>query len=277
MNLHLSRMPDEPVARIAWLERRLVSADLAELVGELAAVHGSSERTVSLEDVLGPHQQQVLRHGLAALPVERLLTLLQQPQLLFGLQEYLLTASGSYWETLLDGSRNPWEVARGEKRLRTALELTRPPRSLRTWLVALATAAVVMGVFVWAEWMWTPRPWGWNRPEILDAAPTVEYLSRLADAAEEWRQQPRDDAASLVKSLRELRDGCTRLLAAEHGSLSLAERSWLLEKCRAWGTKMDQHLAELAGGTKDWQVVRHEADETVDKLTRALKQGPPRI
>jgi hypothetical protein len=67
-----------------------------------------------------------------------------------------------------------------------------------------------------------------------------------------------------------MRDGCTKVLAAKHEPLTLDDRAWLVERCVAWGTKLDKHLADLQTG-RSIEEVRREADETVDKLAQALR------
>ena len=92
--------------------------------------------------------------------------------------------------------------------------------------------------------------WGWNRPGALpqDLGPG-EYLNRIADAAAEWFNQRPEGPIDLARRLGELRQGCSVLILSPHKPLSAQDRTWLVEKCRAWAAKLDAHLVSLEGGT----------------------------
>jgi hypothetical protein len=127
-------------------------------------------------------------------------------------------------------------------------------------------------VAVMAFWPTPPKPgWGWDRPGALAVdlnAP--EYLNHLADGANEWFKKRPETRQDLEQRLREFRRGCDTLIAAPHPQLSDADRDWLVERCRVWSGKLDQHVADLQTGTELTRV-RDAADETIRKLIQALR------
>jgi hypothetical protein len=52
--------------------------------------------------------------------------------------------------------------------------------------------------------------------------------------------------------------------------LSVADRTWLVDKCAAWSAKLDGHLAAVKSG-QDLIKVRGEVDETINHLIAALR------
>jgi hypothetical protein len=282
MKLLLATLPDKPDALAGWLERHLAGPALGELAAELTAVHGSRPAPADARGLLGEGLGDVLQHGLSALPAATLRTFLRHPALLFELQEIVLTEGGPYWDRLLTDAEVRRAAERTGRRLRVSLGLDAPPPPgkhvrlrfyRRPWLVGLATAAAVLAaVYFGRAYLEGLGRWGWERPGLAAKGETPSaYLTALADAAAEWRERPKDDRDSFTRTLREMRDGCTRLLAADHPALGAPDRDWLAGKCRDWGGKLDRHLTDLQTG-KDWQAVRAEADETVEKLIKALRE-----
>ena len=302
MNLIALEIPEDPALLPGWLEEHLVSTDLAALVAELEAVHGQhgGEPVPSLDQVLHGQRDALLARGLKTLPGDRLRALLCRPRLLLDLQELLLASGGPHW---LDRAARAVEhaqaVERGWGRLKASLrdqpvsggtlppsrlasEIQRPPRtSLLRWAATLATAAaVLLGVFLveqarvarQAQSALIASRWGWNRPGALpqDLGPGA-YLNRIADAAAEWFNQRPEGPIDLARRLGELRQGCSVLILSPHKPLSAQDRTWLVEKCRAWAAKLDAHLVSLEGGAAAAKGA-DEADATVDKLIKALRE-----
>ena len=54
-----------------------------------------------------------------------------------------------------------------------------------------------------------------------------------------------DDTEGLVRRIAEFRQGCSVLIESPHKPLPDTDRTWLVEKCRAWAAKLDAHLAAL--------------------------------
>lgn len=274
MTLVLPTMPEDPAELAGWLDRQVAGPDLARLIAELSAVHGPAADATDLATVVGPDRDTVLTRGLGALSEDRLRTLLRHPALLAELQDAVTEAGGPYWDDLFDhptlarvarNARDGFaEVARPVRRDR------RPPVYLRPWFVALATAVTVLATVV-LEKPPAPKPWGWTAPRALTRGHSgPEHLTALADAAAEWQARPRQTPAELRRALREMRDGCTAVLAADHRALPAEDRVWLADRCVAWGTRLDRHLADLQAG-RPADEVRAEADATVEKVVEALR------
>src|SRR5207247_1871657 len=98
--------------------------------------------------------------------------------------------------------------------------------------------------------------WGWSKPDALPTGvAAADYMTKLAEAADEWFKQRPGDSRELAKRIGEFRQGCSQLLLAEHKSLPLDERVWLINRCKTWATKLDQHLADVEAGRPVAQVL----------------------
>ncbi|MFL5327417.1 MAG: hypothetical protein ACJ8C4_00755 [Gemmataceae bacterium] len=272
--------PDDPKALAGWLESQLAGTGLRDLAAELAAIHGAaaSERTTAAQ-WLGPARDEVLQRGLGSLPAGTLGELMKRPALLLKLQEEILVHGGPYWQQLLDrrGEYNRAEE-RGREQLREmSAPATIAPRRTshrREWMVAFATAAAVL-LAVWGiNKVTAPSDdnWGWTRADAFAQADTAKgYLNRLADEADEWFKKSPTDAKGLAKRLGQMREGCSALLLSDHTVLAAADRDWLRERCRAWSARFDGQIAALERGD-DPKKVKDEADETIRKLDKALRE-----
>ena len=99
MTLHSLEIPDDPVQLPRWLENHIVGLDLAPLVAELSAVHGTpAVPGPSIRELLGDRLPAVLTDGLGTLPSTLLVYLLMRPQLLLDLQELVFAEGGAYWD-----------------------------------------------------------------------------------------------------------------------------------------------------------------------------------
>jgi hypothetical protein len=296
MNLLAMAIPDDPAELPDWLAQHLVGLDLAQLVAELSAVHAPPAGGAPwLAEVLGEWQEAVLREGLQALPPERLRQLLRWPRLLLELQELVLSEGGPYWNQVGRTSAALEEqVARGHRQLeaflaaaarqRPATPAVLPLRGAlawyrRPWVVSLATAAaVLLAVLAYQRYDPPGRPspqavagWGWSKPGALPEDVSADaYLNALADAAGEWFKKRPEDPVALAQRLGEFRQGCSVLLLAEHRPLAAADRQWLVERCRLWAGKLDQHRQAVEAG-QDPLHVRAAADQTVNQLVDALR------
>jgi hypothetical protein len=97
-----------------------------------------------------------------------------------------------------------------------------------------------------------------------------EYLDALADGAEQWFNKRPQDAASLAQRIGELRQGCSRLILADHEPLSADDGQWLVGKCREWAAKIDEQLVALEAGAEPHDVLA-QMDMIVDKLAHAIR------
>lgn len=308
MNLCVFDIPEETAELAAWLETRLVSPHLGDLVAELAAIHdipaplsaglAALERPDegALEKSLGRELPTILREGLRNTPRSQLQTLLRNPQLLLDLQERILMEGGDYWS-----QRSPRDSATTAALAKTWAVLE---PSLATPIIASSTrglkwavrilmvlAASVMGVAAGLHFFRPASPpeqrplpgpapgpaavtqtgWGWNKPDAFPQnLDPKSYLTRLADGAEEWFKKRPENREDLEKRIAQFRKGCDTLLKAEHQPLKPADKAWLQERCKVWSDKLDTHLAELRSG-KDISKVRDDADATIKKLATALR------
>jgi hypothetical protein len=298
MMLHALEIPDDPAELPGWLERHLMGLDLAALVAELEAVHPAAlEAAASVPVVLGDRLEAVLEGGLSDLPPGVIQQLLRGPRLLLALQDLVLEAGGDYWDRV--GRPSPdldTTVGRGRTRLEAflATEGPQPPMrrptvpsaptiawSRRPWVVSLATAAAVLLAVIASQQLHPPVAvpraaaspgWGWNKPGALPGdLPATAYLDRLADAAEEWFRKRPEEPIAVARRIAEFRQGCSVLIFAGHLPLSVEDRHWLVDRCRAWAAKLDVHLAGVEAGRDPLQV-RSEADETIGQLIAALRQ-----
>jgi len=294
-------IPEDASDLAGWLEGHLVGPDLSALVAELEAVHGSAPPQFSLDTILGNQREAVLSHGLASLPADRLRPLLRHPRLLLDLQELTLSSGGPYWRRRAASIQDQvpgavdrswaWLAANVIEPLPTssipipsAPPVTRPrPRWRSLALSVLSAAAVVIAVVTISQRPELDRKpngpnvassprWGWNRPDALPQdLPRNDYLNHLADAAHAWFNQRPDDPVALAKRISEFRQGCSVLIESPHRPLSAADRTWLVDKCRAWAAKLDAHLAAIQSG-QDALKVRGEADDTINRLIAALRE-----
>lgn len=275
MNPIVLTMPDEHRELAGWLERQLAGMELPRLVAELLVVHGSENKRTTLPRDLDVYLDSILQSGLSGLPDKVLCQLLQNPKLLLDLQEKVLIEGGPYWDNLLaraDGMNEHVETSRAYVEA-----LVRRDRG-RAWpgVVLALAASVFLVVGVWWQ-LQLNRPgtddlWGWSRPDVLREDRTAqEYLTGLADAANEWFDKPPQSAEALDRRLTQMIQGCSRLIQAEHSPLVKADRVWLIASCKKWAVKLDNHLAELKSGKKDLAAVQQDADKTIHQLVEALR------
>ncbi len=275
-------IPDDPADLPGWLESRLVGPDLGRLATELRAVHPPAPAPVTLDAVLGRTADAVLRSGLTGVPRAALQALLRNPDLLLELQERVLTEGGPYWSDLPIPDDFGRALDRGLDRLRrevaaepaAARQPRRGPvrRILPYAITSLATAAAVLvGVATGlsgrldaeraaaetaratltrerdeARAAAAAPGWGWQRADAFPAAaPRADYLTQLADRAEEWFKTRPETPAALARRLGEFRQGCTALQFAAHAPLPEADRAWLRERCRVWSKRFDELVARV--------------------------------
>ena len=122
-----------------------------------------------------------------------------------------------------------------------------------------------------------PTGWGWDRPGALKSnIPADEYLNSLADSANEWFNKRPESPRDLATRIAQFRKGCSTLILADHQPLAEEDRTWLVEKCRAWAEKLDAHLVAIEAG-QEVDSVRAAADETINKLMTAMRNRASEI
>lgn len=286
ISLHI---PETPRELIAWLESHLVGMQLGDLVAELQAVHGEPQDKLTLADVCSGRLPQVLQFGLGRLDMDQIRSLFRHPHLLLELQDEILLSGGEHWLQKPVPREDQVALASQWKLLNNELAgqpsaptvAAQPQVTRRGWLgrsivaaAVSAAAAVTATVMLKDQWLPGPAPapgWGWDKPGALASnLPPREYLNHIADAAEDWFKKRPDNRPDLARRITQFRQGCSTLMLAEHPNLAAADRDWLRERCRAWATKLDGHLAAAEAG-EDILTVRAAADETVNKLIKAIR------
>ncbi len=298
--LHTFDIPEDDALLVTWLEDMIAGPHLGEFVAELEVLletrrFGRAQRPQaapdrgepSLEEILGRTLKDVRQRGLADLPAQPLRRLFRHPGRLLELQAHVLSGGDVYWDRKLRASDDlSKRVETGWRRLSesAAVGPARPPRPTSAsrprparWFVAgLATAAAIaVGAFFGWERIQGPQQvasgWGWSKPNAFPAdVSRAEYLKTLADEAEEWRRKRPETPQALAQRISEFREGCSRVILADHKPLPPADRKWLVERCRVWAKKLDDQLADLEAG-KPLATVRSQVDDVVDKLTKALR------
>ena len=305
MTLVAFTIPDDPAQLPSWLESRLVAPDFGRLVAELAAAHPSRGRSdLPARQLMGEWHARALSEGLSAVPPGELQQLLRHPRSLLELQEAVLTEGGAYWDEVASRADElTAAVERGKAALAaifesrpaasqasssTPVSVVRPspaPRSYLAWAVVSTAMAACLLIAVGYLVLTGPKPgpggttetaaigWGWAKPGGIpqDTQKPAEYLNALAATSEEWFKQRPDDAAGVARRINEFRTGCSQLILSPHTPLAPADRDWLVERCRAWARKLDDHLTALEAGA-DPAKVRGDADDTVRKLQAALRE-----
>jgi hypothetical protein len=276
-------IPETQRELVAWLESHLLGMQLGDLVSELQAVHGTRANSPTLEQVCGGKLANVLQYGLGTLEIARLRQLLEHPQLLLSLQDEIVQHGGEHW--MQRPLRREEEVALAsqwkllESVMSPPIVAPAPPATQRGWfgraaIAAVLSAAATLTIAFSLRDRLIPAPapgWGWEKPGALAVnLPPREYLNHLAEAAQDWFKKRPENAPDLARRVAQFRQGCSTLILAEHAALAPADRDWLRERCRAWATKLDAHLAAIEAG-EDVASVRTAADETVNKLIKAIR------
>lgn len=291
-------IPDDDASMATWLDGQIVAPELHDFMAELSAVHGLTEprRPATIREAsawLGNSLPAVLERGTVALDRRHRADLLRNPSLLPGLQELIFVSGGDHWREVVS-RMNPRPGMAKETLLRrisgaagspSADRLAKPftrrsdgQRRFATSALAALAAGILVAVATWS--LLRPaegdRLLGWNRPGVFASAAPDAYLDRLADAASEWSGDPVATELHLSGRLRSLLAACDRLLATPHETLGVADREWLMERCRTWRSKFAGQLAAL-DETHDVAVVRTEMTATVNKLVEALRRRADEI
>lgn len=289
MTIRLLTIPDDPAKWAAWLEEQLVGLHLRELVEELRLDPELKQQSeLPLSKLLDKDQQSgIVRHGLSATSLENIQALLANPGSLLELQEKVLEAGQPYWERQpgsqevqesVDRVRNRLRIAPSSKNASDGMSPERSGRSKsRTMLgwIALASAALVIGVFAWPQQSGSSgRILG--TPGLLadNVSSSSEYFERIAKAGNTWFDQTPRNSEDLAALLKEVSSDCEILINAPHEALTEDERTWFVTKCQNWKEKFDQTLASLEVGDLTFDDARAESDKVMLKLIQVLNAGP---
>ncbi len=290
MKLHILDMPDRPAALAEWLEQILVGEQLGIVVAELKAlIDEPLDVAVSVESVVGESLDVILEQGLRQVGPAVLNRLIAQPSSLVDLQDQVFIHGGNYWQRLI---RNTPSDDRGTERswamLESAIRQAEPvivPQSRkagdygrRTELGVRASRersrVALRRVRVAREPPTSGGHLGLELPTLASKDVSAsDYLRNLANAGEAWTKKRPTTTRDVAQRLNELRQGCTKLILADHAPLEDEDRQWLIGKCREWAGKFDQQLValEALGPNDDPLPVRNEIDAIVEKLAKALR------
>jgi hypothetical protein len=231
-----------------WLDRVLMSQDLAKVIDELSVVNDAEEDSVSVEHAqewLGDKFAAVMQSGCGALGHNQLRELLLRPMLLPAIQELALVNGGPYWNHIANAS--------------TSRVAVNHLKRSRWWLafapLALAASiAVLVGIdatkdqgTIQPQRPSDPHltrgtgsghgiaepgdPWGWNRPDLLNGMQSPRDVStRLADTLGEWFELSEfsgRDCSSFTLRVNEMWAGCEHVSAESLDELPEAYRTRL--------------------------------------------------
>lgn len=291
-------MPDDAASLAAWLDAQIAAPELHEFMAELSAVHGLTEprRPATIHEAsawLGNALTDVLEQGTAALDGGHRADLLRNPYLFPGLQELVFVSGGDHWREVssqMNARSGPSKETllrriAGDAGSPSADRLAKPftrrsdgQRRFATSALAVLAAGMLVAIATWS--LLRPaegdRALGWSRPGVFASAAPDVYLDRLATTAVEWSADSVGTEPELSRRLRSLLAGCDRLLATPHESLGVADREWLMERCRTWRSKFAGQLAAL-DETHDVAGVRTEVTATLNKLVDALRRRAEEI
>ena len=286
MTILITTIPDDPKEWASWLEKQLVGLSLRDVIDELRLIPGTT--STPLKSLLNEEQlSEVRQHGLSSLSPNQIRALFGSPESLLELQEDVLIYGGEYWTSTPASKDIQLAVERVKERIIESLFTSdqsipsipvTTARRRRFGLVAAistAAAALLIGLFAWQM---QPRGSGsiLGQPGLLanDVNSSTQYLTRIADAGNEWFNLHPQDSAELISLLQDVSNDCQILIDAEHQPLTAKEREWFVTKCTNWKKEFDTALASLRSGQLTFEAAEAEADKTMKKLVNVLKAGP---
>lgn len=294
-------LPENRDAQPAWLDRMLLSPDLADSVRALQQIHQRSPQDADtlpfVEQVLGSELDRFLTTGFAALSTETVAVLLQNPELLLELQELALLCDNHHWNSVLQPDavktrlQESVSVLPGTPGLaaQTAAGAVASPRPLRRLLSLTATlAAVALGAVL----LWQAGPRGWQDPQGIsgtglgtpalfkqDTADADRYLQRMATAVEQLLQKSDlTQQSQLVVVLQNTIKDCEIAISQPHPvlaqrTLSNGETAETMfrRKCQNWQNDLSRILTDLQQGKIDVPTAGSTTTQVLQKLINRLR------
>ena len=297
-SIHLNEIPMETDQLANWIQAKVISPELGELVAELHVVNRmASPIDVPQKEIEEEKKQLIVEGGLSILDRDELTFLLKNPIELLALQEAILVTPSEFWclktaEVSVAIQAANWRKVKSsisdrtttnsaagvyDTRVSDASQLrTANTNRPRNWVSISATVALVglvgFVVFWISRFGLTNDDWGWNDHKIYaQDVDESSYLNLLANAANDWFQVSRNG-----ESLSQLIGSCDALISEKHYQLSPPNRDWLVDKCRAWRDCLGLSRELLNEGKSDDRVFA-EVDEIVSKLVAALKRKADEI
>lgn len=289
-------MPEESADLGAWLDKVIMSEELATVVDELAVLHDAGEESPTCDEArswLGKDVDTVLQRGLAAVDKARIRQLLKRPALLPAIQELVLVSGGSYWNQFALAGNTPADPPIKPN------PVSSPPARSPRWLLTLVPLAIAasFAVFVAVDSRRdlgsgarvpqddlaltrgsdTPTdtadrdpelPWGWNRVDLMDGVDAKLIPNRLADTLNEWFRVA-DSAGGDVRGLRlridELWAGCEHVLTQSLDGLTASHQ----QRVRDQVSRFQEDLQEILKDVDEQSASSMNA-EGVAKVKRAV-------
>lgn len=284
-------LPADRNAQPAWLDHTLLSPDLADSIHALRQIHQvTANETPTLppvEQLLGSELDRFLNAGFSALSAETVAVLLQNPELLFDLQELVLLSDSEHWSRVLRQET----VDTPPQAIAATPTTSAPPNRLRGLLRLAATLAVVA---LGAVLLWQVLPAGFQDPPGIsgvglgtrglfeqNTTDADQYLQRMAIAVETLLQESDlSQQSQLVDVLQKTIRDCEIAIAQPHPVLAqrtlsngqTAEAMFRL-RCQAWKDKLSETLATLQQGTIDVPAAGKATAETLQKLINRLRDA----
>lgn len=295
--IHLYMLPDSASELASWLEAKIFSDELGELIAELFVVNQLDSLAVDIPVVVSDGlERSVVIDGFSSLNRNELGYFLRNPYRLLVVQELILIEQPEHWASKFyhrsqEAIQSEWKTIKREiasetpasehsipeQRPKITTSKNRPSRlrRKRSWatlaISATIVAAMAIGFWFIRESLETSPDWGWNDTAIfaleLDEA---DYFRLLAREADDWYDLPKTE-----KSLRQLVASCDHLIGGNHASLTPNAKAWLVEKCEAW----KESLVRLESDQSDLNDQRRfeEVDGVVKKLVAALQRKADEI
>ena len=302
-------MPESSAELGEWLDRALMSEDLARLVDELAVVHQTADEAISVEqarDWLADSFSAVMDRGLGELGQAQLRQLLKRPYLLPAIQELAMISGGPYWNRLM----RDIPVAGGVPV--TGPELPRN-RTYNRWLFALVPLAVAASIAAFVaidagrdkggikplphsdltitrgtdgdavgESGSQDKPWGWNRTDLLDGVNSPgEIPNRLADALSEWFSLGKaagTDIQTFTLRVNEMWAGCEQFSTQPFNGMPDDLNQMLRDSIDAFQQKLEAVLNTLDGPLPEGErastlaAARRSVDSCVSEAVETLRK-----
>ena len=281
-----------------WLEGLLVSKDFGAAIAQLAWLNSAAPSSVEaygeIAELSDSEVASIVENGLSVVSDARCRALLRRPERLIELNHKIYELGAPYWmkqirqsaETesfLADfASQNFAEESQASQPAQSQQERTQrhqPPSQKgfsRRQLLSMAASVAVVALGVWFfNGSGDGDKWGWQTvasfPQNVSAA---QYFQTTSDSVLQWYEQPAHSPAALTASLNGLAKGCQQLIAAPHQPLGDADRDWLIEKCTAWQTTIDQLHASAQqlkpNNNQGAAQLKNRADDLVSKIAKVL-------
>ncbi|WP_298859044.1 hypothetical protein [uncultured Gimesia sp.] len=284
MNLAAFDLPEQTHELSDWLATQITGPNLSSIVAQLSAVHSDHDYDLTIEAICGEQWNSIIQNGFSELTQAQFQQLLTHPYLLMELQERLLLEGEEYWQKQFLNQNDDSEIQQTKLIIQGALqkpildsEATQQAEDFKKvpyrkiFALGFVSAALIFVAVFINQGPEAAPGWGWNRPGVLTAdIPADQYLNGLADSANEWFKKPTDTKAALLTRLTQFRNGCETLINAPHPQLANVDRTWLINRCRAWADKLDNQIVALEKGA-DLKTADANADALIHKLVKALQ------